>query len=395
MTRAFSLNESNDRGLVSGLSSLDILLLDPGHTGTELATHLLDGVLLAGLEEGIVLLLSTLGLGNPIFGEFAGLNVLEGALHALLHRCINDFRSDDDVAVLGGLGNRESHTTDTRFIDHVDDEFELMENFEVGHLGLISSLDERLESSLDQCCGTTAENGLLAEEIGLGLLLEGGFKDTSTGAADALRPGEGSLLSRAALVLVDGDEGRDTLAFLILTADGVTGALGCNHDDVDMLRRLDRLVVDRKAVAEEQGVPGMEIGGDILLIDLGDDEVGDRHHDHIGLLDCLGCVENLEAELLGNLAALALGVKSDDDLDAALFEIEGMGVTLGTEADHGTGFSLEELQVGIFAGVDFSGHGLVVVVFGDWELVIGRRWNGYLDRASAILPVRVSSVIPN
>ena len=105
MTRAFSLNESNDRGLVSSLSSLDILLLNPGHTGTELATHLLDGVLLAGLEEGIVLLLSTLGLGNPILGEFAGLNVLEGALHALLYGGINDFRSDDDVAVLGGLGD--------------------------------------------------------------------------------------------------------------------------------------------------------------------------------------------------------------------------------------------------------------------------------------------------
>jgi len=367
VTRAFSVNESNDRGLVSSLSSLDILLLDPGHAGTELATHLLDRVLLAGLKKGIVFLLATLGLGNPILGEFAGLNVLEGAFHALLYRGIDDFRTDNDVAILGCFRDREAHAADTRFIDHVDDEFELMENFEVCHLGLIPRLDKRLESRLDQGCSATAEDGLLTEEIGFGLLFEGGLEDTPTGTADAFRPGESGLFGRAALVLVNGDEGRDTLALLILTANGVTGSLGGDHDDVDMLGRLDRLVMDREAVAEEEGVPGMEIGGDILLIDLGDDEVGDSHHDHIGLLDCLGGVKNLEAELLGDLTAFALWVKSDDDLDAALLEVEGMGVSLGTEADHGTGFPLEELQVGIFAGIDFSGHGLVVVVFGDWR----------------------------
>ena len=369
------MSEFDDRRLVSSLSPLDILLLDPGHAGTELATHFLDRMLLAGLEKGIVLLLATLGLCDPILGEFAGLNVLEGALHALLHRGINDFRTDNDVAILGSLGDREAHAADPRLVDHVDDQLELMENFEVGHLWLISSLDERLESGLDQGCGTAAENGLLAEEIRLRLLLESGLEDTSTGATDALGPCEGGLLGCAAFVLVDGDEGGNPLAFLILTTNGVTRSLGGNHDDVDMLRRLNRLVVDREAVAEEKGVSGMEIRSDIFFIDLGDDEVGNGHHDHIGLLDCFCGVENLEAELLGDLAAFALGVKSNDDLDAALLEVEGMGVSLGTEANHGAGFPLEELQIGIFTGVDFSRHGLVVVFW-----VIGMSELGVNDR---------------
>jgi len=317
-------------------------------------------VFLAGFEERVILLLATFGFRYPILGELTGLNVLEGALHALLHGGVDDLRADNDVPVLRGLGDREAHAADPGLIDHVDDQLKLVQNLEIGHLGLVSSLDQRLESGLNKCCGTTTENGLLAEEIGLGLFLEGGLEDAAACAADALGPGEGGLFGIAALVLVDGDEGGDTLSFLVLAADGVTGALGSDHDNVNMLGRLDRLEVDREAVAEEESVTRVEIWGDILLIDLRDCEIGNSHKDHVGLLDCIGRVKNLETEFLGDSSALALGVEADDDLDAALLEVEGMGVSLGTEADHGTGFSLEELQVGIFAGVDFSGHGLVV-----------------------------------
>jgi hypothetical protein len=45
-------------------------------------------------------------------------------------------------------------------------------------------------------------------------------------------------------------------------------------------------------------------------------------------------------------------------------------VSLGTEADHGAGFSLEELQIGILVSVDFGGHVLVV----GWFEV--KRWKG-------------------
>ena len=235
-----------------------------------------------------------------------------------------------------------------------------MENLEVGHLGLVSGFHEGFKSCLDQCRGAAAENGLLAEKIGLGLFLEGGLENSRACAADALGPCEGGLLGFAALVLIDGDEGGDALAFLILAADRMTGALRRNHDDVDVLRRLDRLEVNGKSVTEEQGMTGVEIRCDVLLVDLGDGEVGNGNEDHISLLYGLGSVKNFEAELLGDSAALALGIETYDDLDSALLEIEGMSVSLGTKADNGAGFSLEELQIGIFVSIDFSGHGLVV-----------------------------------
>jgi len=227
--------------------------------------------------------------------------------------------------------------------------------------------------------GAAAEHGLLAEEIGLGLLLEGCLEDAGAGASDALGPGEGGFPGVAALVLVDGDQGRHSLALLVLAADGVAGALGGDHDDVDVLGRYDRLVKDGEAMAEEQGLAGLEVRGNVLLVDRGDDEVGDGHHDDVRLLHGFGRVKNLEAELLGDRAALALGVEADDDLDAALLEIEGMGVSLGAEADHGAGLPLEKLQVGIFVGVDFGGHGWVGVCFwviGDRGSVIGKVGSG-------------------
>ena len=240
-----------------------------------------------------------------------------------------------------------------------------MENLEVGHFRLVSGFDQCLKSGLDKCRRAAAENSLFAEEIGFGLFLERGFKNTSTGATDTLGPGEGCLFGVAALVLIDGDEGGHTLAFLILAANRMTGSLGGNHDDINMLRRSDCLEMDRKPMAEKQRVARVEIRCDVLFIDLRNGEVRDGNKDNIGLFHGLGRVIDLKAKLLGHGAAFALGVESDDDFGAALFQIECMGVSLGTEADDGAGFSLEELQIGIFVSIDFGGHGVGIVFIGD------------------------------
>jgi hypothetical protein len=52
----------------------------------------------------------------------------------------------------------------------------------------------------------------------------------------------------AAGVLLDGDEAGDAAALDEFAADEVAGALGGDHDDVDVLRGLDVLEVDVEAV---------------------------------------------------------------------------------------------------------------------------------------------------
>ena len=64
-----------------------------------------------------------------------------------------------------------------------------MEALEVRHFRLVAGCDERLEARLHEGAGSAAEHDLLAEEVGLGLLLERGLEHAGAGGADALGPG--------------------------------------------------------------------------------------------------------------------------------------------------------------------------------------------------------------
>jgi hypothetical protein len=63
-------------------------------------------------------------------------------------------------------------------------------HFEVGALGLIAGFDQSLKARLDERADAAAEHGLLAEEIGLGLLFERGLQHSGARAADALQVAE-------------------------------------------------------------------------------------------------------------------------------------------------------------------------------------------------------------
>ena len=52
-----------------------------------------------------------------------------------------------------------------------------MAGLEIGHLGLVASLDQSVETSVDELADAAAQDSLLAEQVGLGLLLEGGLED--------------------------------------------------------------------------------------------------------------------------------------------------------------------------------------------------------------------------
>ena len=70
-----------------------------------------------------------------------------------------------------------------------------MQALEIGALGLIAGLDQGLEGHLHQGADAAAEDDLLAEEVGLGLLGERGLEDAGAGAADPLGVGQGQGLA--------------------------------------------------------------------------------------------------------------------------------------------------------------------------------------------------------
>ena len=67
--------------------------------------------------------------------------------------------------------------------------------------------------SLDEGGRSSAEHGLLAEEVGLGLLRERGLDDAGPGAPDALGVGEGGGLGVSGGVPVNGEKPGRALPF--------------------------------------------------------------------------------------------------------------------------------------------------------------------------------------
>ena len=72
-------------------------------------------------------------------------------------------------------------------VHQVGDQLELVQALEIGHVGVVARLHQRLEAGLDELGRTAAEDRLLAEQVGLGLVLEGGLDHPAAGAADPLR----------------------------------------------------------------------------------------------------------------------------------------------------------------------------------------------------------------
>ena len=105
-----------------------------------------------------------------------------------------------------------------------------------------------------------AEHGLLAEQVGLGLLAEGRLEHAGAGAADAAAVGQRELLGVAGGVLVDGDQAGDAAALLEHLAHEVAGGLRGDHGHVDVLRRDDALKWMLKPWANISILPAVRFG---------------------------------------------------------------------------------------------------------------------------------------
>ena len=144
------------------------------------------------------------------------------------------------------------HSADPGNENGIDDQLYLVKALEISHLRLIAGIDKRFESGPDQFAQAPAEDHLLAEEIGLGLLPETGFNDTGPGAADGLRMGERQLQRPSRGVLMNGHEARDSAAFHKLRADERARAFGRHHVNIDFLRRLDVTKMNVKPVRKKE-----------------------------------------------------------------------------------------------------------------------------------------------
>src|SRR3990172_4686072 len=193
---------SKIRTTSSGIGDHLLLGLEPGHHPAQLPPHVLDPGrprLLAKSEEVREALL---GLGDPLLGELPALDLVEDPLHLGADLAVDHARASRVVAVLGGVGDRVPHPAHPALVHQVDDQLQLVEALEVRDLGLIAGGHERLEPRPHQLRDPAAQHDLLAEQVGLGLLLERGRDPAGPGHPDPGRVGQRPLAGLAGGVLV-------------------------------------------------------------------------------------------------------------------------------------------------------------------------------------------------
>ena len=170
-----------------------------------------------------------------------------------------------------------------------------MQAFEIGHLRRVAGFHQCLEAAADEFDQAAAQHHLLTEQIGLAFLAESGFDDAGAPAADGRSVSQAQIVGVAAGVLMDGDQARHAAALLVFAAHRVAGPLGRDHQDVEVLARLDQAEMHVEAVGEEQCRALFHVGGKIVLVDVGLQFVGRHHHHGVGPFGGLGGGHHFEA----------------------------------------------------------------------------------------------------
>ena len=258
--------------------------LKKGHHGAKFGAELLDGVALLALARGQEIRAARFVFRDPFLSKAAVADFGEDLAHFFARFLRDDARAGGVVAVFGGVADGIAHVAEAAAIDEVDDKLEFVHALEVGDFGLIAGVDERVEARFDQFADAAAEDGLFAEEIGLGFFGESRFENAGACAAEAFAVGERERFGVAAGVLLDGDESGRAAAFGEDFADAMAGSFGRDHGDVDVCGRLDGAEANVEAVREHQRLACCEMRLDLLAIELGLLGVGRENHDDVGPL---------------------------------------------------------------------------------------------------------------
>ncbi len=221
-----------------------------------------------------------------------------------------------------------------------------MQDLEVGHLRRVPGIHQGLEPGLDERGDPTAEDRLLTEEIGLGLLCKRRLEYDRAGRADPAGVGERDGPCRPRGVLVDGNEGRDALTFLVGTADHVAGTLRGDHHHIDGGRRNDLAVVDIETMGEHQTGVFSDIGADLGAVDCSLILIGEEDLDDVGALDRFGHGVDLKT-IFGCSLPAAAGPQANDDPAPGITQVQRLATTLGAIADDGDGLALQGARVRI------------------------------------------------
>ena len=106
-----------------------------------------------------------------------------------------------------------------------------------------------------------------------------------------------------------------------------------------------------------------DVGFNIFAVDFGLPLIRRQHHDHIRALYGVGGCDTVETVCFDFLIGRRGRFQTDDDVHAAIFQVQRMGAALTAIAEHGDAFALDnvDIAIGVVENFDVT-HGKSVLL---------------------------------
>src|SRR5579863_576962 len=101
---------------------LRLLSRQPAHHAAQLRAHNLDRMLLLFLPQPGEVVTTVFVFLNPLPRKRSILNVCQSLLHRRARRVAHNLFAARQVAILGGIRNRVPHSSESAFVDQIDDQ---------------------------------------------------------------------------------------------------------------------------------------------------------------------------------------------------------------------------------------------------------------------------------
>ena len=231
-----------------------------------------------------------------------------------------------------------------------------MADLEVGDFRLVAGVGEDLEAHFNKLVHAAHEHILLAEQIGLGLLGEGGLDGACAQSAQSLGVSQAQRPGLAIRILLHSHDDRNATAGGVLTTNDVARALRGDHEHRMILGRLDVAVVDVEAVSESNSCARLDVRLDVIGPDGALVLIRSQNHDDIGLSSSFRNGLDFQTLLLGVLDGLGGRTQANDDVHTGIAQVQRMSVTLGTVTDDGNLLTFEDREIAVVLVPDLCSH---------------------------------------
>ena len=126
-----------------------------------------------------------------------------------------------------------------------------------------------------------------------------------------------------------------------------------DHDHIEVGARHNLVVMDRETVSEGQSSALLQVRLQLVLVQLALELIRGQNHNQISRSDGAGDIGHFQAMGFGLGNRRGAAAQTNSNVHTGIFQVAGVGVTLGTVTDDGNFLALDDRQVTVFIVENF------------------------------------------